>query len=50
MVDAPGVTAPPGHATLAAMRIGLKDMDVGAMLKMREEQAGVTVRLTPKVT
>jgi 3-hydroxyisobutyrate dehydrogenase-like beta-hydroxyacid dehydrogenase len=51
MVDALGVTAPVGHATLAAledgMRNGLKDMDVGAMLKLREEQAGVTVRLTP---
>ena len=51
MVDALGVTAPLGHATLAAldeaMRGGLKDMDVGAMLKMREEQVGVKVRLTP---
>ena len=49
MVDSLGVTAPVGHATLAAldegMRNGLKDMDVGSMLKMREEQAGVTVRL-----
>ena len=49
MVDALGVTAPVGHATLAAldegMKNGLKDMDVGAMLKLREEQAGVTVRL-----
>ena len=49
MVDALGVTAPVGHATLASLdegiRHGLKDMDVGAMLKMREEQAGVTVRL-----
>ncbi len=51
MVDSLGVTAPVGHATLAAldegMRNGLKDMDVGSMLKMREEQAGVTVRLAP---
>ena len=49
MVDALGVVAPVGHATLASLdegiRHGLKDMDVGAMLKMREEQAGVTVRL-----
>ena len=39
------------HATLAAleegMKNGLQDMDVGAMLKMREEQVGVTVRLSP---
>ncbi len=49
MVDALGVTAPMGHATLATldegMRNGLQDMDVGALLKMREEQVGVTVRL-----
>ncbi|MEO8754969.1 MAG: NAD(P)-dependent oxidoreductase [Casimicrobiaceae bacterium] len=51
MVDALGVAAPVGRATLAtldeALRHGLKDMDVGALLKMREEQAGVTVRLPP---
>ncbi len=50
MVDGLGVGAPVGHATLSAleegMRRGLKDMDVGAMLKMREEEAGVVVRLT----
>jgi len=49
MVDGLGVVAPVGHATLAALnegiRYGLQDMDVGSMLKMREEQAGVTVRL-----
>jgi len=49
MVDALGVKAPVGHATFAAldegMQSGLADMDVGAMLKLREEQAGVTVRL-----
>jgi 4-hydroxybutyrate dehydrogenase/sulfolactaldehyde 3-reductase len=49
MVDALGVKAPVGHATLASLedgiRLGMKDMDVGAVLKLREEQAGVTVRL-----
>ena len=49
MVDALGVGAPVGHATLAALeegiKAGLQDHDVGAMLKMREEAAGVTVRL-----
>jgi 3-hydroxyisobutyrate dehydrogenase-like beta-hydroxyacid dehydrogenase len=52
MVDALGVKAPVGHATFAAldegMKNGLQDMDVGAMLKLREEQAGVTVRMAPK--
>jgi len=51
MVESLGVNAPVGRATLASLdegiRHGLQDMDVGAMLKMREEQAGVTVRLTP---
>ena len=49
MVDSLGVVAPVGRATLAGLdegiRYGLKDMDVGSILKMREEQAGVTVRL-----
>ena len=40
-----------GQATVAnledGLRAGLQDMDVGAMLKLREEQAGVTVRLRP---
>ncbi len=49
MIDALGVSAPVGHATLACLgegiSHGLHDMDVGAMLKLREEQAGVTVRL-----
>jgi 3-hydroxyisobutyrate dehydrogenase-like beta-hydroxyacid dehydrogenase len=49
MVESLGVDAPVGRATLASLdeglRHGLQDMDVGAMLKMREEQAGVTVRL-----
>ena len=52
MVDALGVKAPVGHATFAALdeglKSGLQDMDVGAMLKLREEQAGVTVRMAPK--
>jgi 3-hydroxyisobutyrate dehydrogenase-like beta-hydroxyacid dehydrogenase len=50
MVDSLGVGAPVGHATLAGleegMQKGLQDYDVGAMLKMREEAAGVTVRLS----
>jgi 3-hydroxyisobutyrate dehydrogenase-like beta-hydroxyacid dehydrogenase len=50
MVESLGVDAPVGRATLASLdegiRHGLQDMDVGAMLKMREEQAGVTVRLS----
>jgi 3-hydroxyisobutyrate dehydrogenase-like beta-hydroxyacid dehydrogenase len=49
MVESLGVTALVGRATLAGLdegiRNGLQDMDVGAMLKLREEQAGVTVRL-----
>ena len=49
MVDALGVKAPVSHAVLAALNegvaSGLQDHDVGAMLKLREEQAGVTVRL-----
>jgi 3-hydroxyisobutyrate dehydrogenase-like beta-hydroxyacid dehydrogenase len=54
MVDGLGVQAPVGHATFAAledaMRGGLADLDVGSMLKLREEQAGVTVRLAPAET
>ena len=50
MVDGHGVKAPLSHVTLAALNegiaSGLNDNDVGAMLKLREEQAGVTVRLT----
>lgn len=49
MADALGVSTPVGHATLAALdeglRNGMGDMDIGAMLKLREEQAGVTVRI-----
>ena len=48
MVDALGVTAPVGHAALASLeeglRRGLSDDDVGALLKLREEAAGVRVR------
>jgi len=49
MVDALGVSAPVGHAALASLEEGLKrklqDHDVGALLKLREETAGVEVRL-----
>jgi 3-hydroxyisobutyrate dehydrogenase-like beta-hydroxyacid dehydrogenase len=49
MVDALGVRSPVSHATLDAlddgMKSGIGNDDVGAMLKMREEAAGVTVRL-----
>jgi 3-hydroxyisobutyrate dehydrogenase-like beta-hydroxyacid dehydrogenase len=49
MIEGLGVDAPVGQATLASLDEGLKqglqDHDVGAMLKMREEAAGVTVRL-----
>ena len=49
MIEDLGVDAPVGRATLASLDEGLKhglqDHDVGAMLKMREEAAGVTVRL-----
>jgi 4-hydroxybutyrate dehydrogenase / sulfolactaldehyde 3-reductase len=50
MVDALGVRSPVSHATLDAlddgMRSGIGNDDVGAMLKMREEAAGVKVRLS----
>ena len=49
MVEALGVEAPVGRAAFAsveeAMRRGLADDDVGALLKLREEAAGVRVRL-----
>ena len=52
MVDALGVDAPVGHAALASleegMRRGLADHDVGALLKLREESAGVQVRLATR--
>ncbi len=52
MVDALGVAAPVGRAALASleegMRRGLADNDVGALLKLREEAAGVQVRLTER--
>jgi 3-hydroxyisobutyrate dehydrogenase-like beta-hydroxyacid dehydrogenase len=51
MVDGLGVGAPVGHATLTAldeaMNAGLQDHDVGVLLKMREEAAGVKVRIKP---
>jgi 4-hydroxybutyrate dehydrogenase/sulfolactaldehyde 3-reductase len=49
MNEAMGVSTPVGAATFAAlseaMTKGLSDMDVGALLKLREDEAGVTVRL-----
>jgi 3-hydroxyisobutyrate dehydrogenase-like beta-hydroxyacid dehydrogenase len=49
MVDSLGVKAPVGHAVLGSLQEGLDrglaDHDVGALLKLREEPAGVTVRL-----
>jgi len=51
MVDGLGVVAPVGHAAFASleegMRRGLSDDDVGALLKLREEHAGVKVRSAP---
>lgn len=48
MMERLGVRAPVGRAALAsvdeAMQKGLQDDDVGALLKLREEQAGVKVR------
>jgi 4-hydroxybutyrate dehydrogenase / sulfolactaldehyde 3-reductase len=50
MIDALGIAAPVGRAALASleegMRCGLADEDVGALLKLREEPAGVKVRQT----
>jgi 4-hydroxybutyrate dehydrogenase/sulfolactaldehyde 3-reductase len=49
MVESLGVSAPVGKATLASLEEGLakgyQDHDVGALLKLREEAAGVKVRL-----
>jgi 3-hydroxyisobutyrate dehydrogenase-like beta-hydroxyacid dehydrogenase len=49
MVEALGIMAPVGQAALASleegMRRGLAEHDVGALLKLREEPAGVQVRL-----
>ena len=51
MVEGLGVQAPVGRAAFAsveeAMRRGLQDDDVGALLKLREEAAGVEVRMRP---
>ncbi|HTP48187.1 MAG TPA: NAD(P)-dependent oxidoreductase [Casimicrobiaceae bacterium] len=50
MVEGLGVTAPAGRAALAsledALRHGLQDHDVGALLKLREEPVSVQVRLS----
>jgi hypothetical protein len=49
MAESLGVSAPVGRAALASLKEGLdrglQDHDVGALLKLREEAAGVTVRL-----
>jgi 4-hydroxybutyrate dehydrogenase / sulfolactaldehyde 3-reductase len=49
MVDELGVSAPVGRAALASldegMQRGLADDDVGSLLRLREEPAGVKVRL-----
>ncbi len=49
MIDAMGLDAPIGRAALAACQEGLDRglgaNDVGVLLKLREEAAGVTVRL-----
>jgi 3-hydroxyisobutyrate dehydrogenase-like beta-hydroxyacid dehydrogenase len=48
MIDAMGLQAPIGRAALAACQegidLGFASHDVGVLLKMREEAAGVTVR------
>jgi len=52
MIDALGVVTPVGRAAFESLdeglRKGLQDDDVGALLKLREEPAGVEVRL-PRV-
>jgi 4-hydroxybutyrate dehydrogenase/sulfolactaldehyde 3-reductase len=49
MIDSLGLRSPVTHATMTAlddaMKGGIADDDVGAMLKLREEAAGVKVRL-----
>jgi 3-hydroxyisobutyrate dehydrogenase-like beta-hydroxyacid dehydrogenase len=53
MVESLGVAAPVGRAALAsvdeAIERGLQDHDVGALLKLREEAAGIEVRLRQPV-
>lgn len=50
MVEALGIVAPVGRAAFACLEEGvargLQDDDVGALLKLREEPAGVQVRLS----
>jgi 3-hydroxyisobutyrate dehydrogenase-like beta-hydroxyacid dehydrogenase len=52
MVESLGVDAPVGRGAFAsleeALRRGLHDRDVGALLKLREEAAGVRVRLADR--
>lgn len=49
MVEGLGVSAPVGKAALASLdeglERGLQDQDIGALLRLREEAAGVEVRL-----
>ena len=49
MAEGLGVTAPVGRAAFASLEEGLQrglaDLDVGALLKLREEPVGVQVRL-----
>jgi 4-hydroxybutyrate dehydrogenase / sulfolactaldehyde 3-reductase len=49
MIDAMGLDAPIGKATIAACQDGIDKgfgaNDVGVLVKMREEKAGVKVRL-----
>ena len=49
MYDSLGVTATAGRAALASLdegrRKGMDDLDVGALLKLREDEAHVTVRV-----
>jgi 3-hydroxyisobutyrate dehydrogenase-like beta-hydroxyacid dehydrogenase len=49
MVESLGISAPVGRAAFASLEEGLarglQDHDVGALLKLREEAAGVQVRL-----
>ena len=51
MVEELGVIAPVGRAALAsvdeAIRRGMQDDDVGALLRLREEAVGIEVRLPP---
>jgi len=49
MYESIGVSANAGRAALASLdegrRKGMDDLDVGALLKLREDEARVTVRM-----